>query len=69
MGLLLKDNHSKSMAGFLMSDHKTTWEKEKKEVFAFCLLALTLTGKPTYFAAEALICWYQNLHPQGSNVD
>lgn len=43
------------MTGFLVSDYKTTWEKEKKETFAFCLLALTLT---IYFVAEALLCWY-----------
>ena len=46
------------MTSFLVSDCKTTWEKEKKEIFAFCLLALTLTGKPIYFVAEALLRWY-----------
>jgi hypothetical protein len=34
--------------------YKMTW---KKEAFAFCLLALTLTGEFIYPVAKAFLCW------------
>ena len=37
--------------------------------FGFCLLALTLTNKFIYPAAEAFFHDYQNLLLQDSNVD